>query len=332
MRGQPPGRHDSEAEAEAEAVAQSPAQRGRREGAAGILSGLSSRVLVAPFDVLKIRFQLQAARPGASGAEYSGLWQSARLIYRREGMRGLWKGTGPSMVLWGAYSGLQFPVYSACKRELARTDAAFAASFVAGAAGSFVATTLTYPLDIVRTQFVHQALPRGTPLHAVVAGIYARGGLAGFYRGLLPALVQVVPNMAMSFTLYDGLKAQRMRHVGNGIGNGIGIGIGIGPGGKIGTGVGVGPGGGLPAADAFAIGAVTGFCAKLLVHPFDTIKKRLQVGAFPTALECIRSMHAQEGLLSFYKGLSATLLKSSLGTAASFATYEYFLRHFSQTD
>lgn len=64
---------------------------------AGALAGAASRFATGPFDVLKIRFQVQVEpitsrqSPGASSAEavvskYTGIKQAARLIVREEGV------------------------------------------------------------------------------------------------------------------------------------------------------------------------------------------------------------------------------------------------------
>lgn len=70
------------------------------EAACGGAAGLASRLLVAPLDVLKIRFQLQRepVRAGGGGL-YRGLLQSARLVAAEEGLRSLWRGNGAALAL-----------------------------------------------------------------------------------------------------------------------------------------------------------------------------------------------------------------------------------------
>ncbi len=71
---------------------------------AGGLAAAACRCVVAPFDVLKIRFQLQQAPVGLFGVVgkaahfvkpgsgyYTSLWQATRAIVGEEGLQALWR-------------------------------------------------------------------------------------------------------------------------------------------------------------------------------------------------------------------------------------------------
>jgi solute carrier family 25 thiamine pyrophosphate transporter 19 len=61
-------------------------------GIAGGISGLCSRLVTEPLDVIKIRFQLQLEpiRINNHGSKYRGITQTAGLIIREEGLSALW--------------------------------------------------------------------------------------------------------------------------------------------------------------------------------------------------------------------------------------------------
>ncbi|CAN0218918.1 unnamed protein product, partial [Scytosiphon promiscuus] len=86
-----------------------------RNGFAGATAGAVSRVLTAPFDVAKIRFQLDH---GATRRYRSSVWAAMRSIYGEEGLVTLWRGNLPAMFLWSAYAGVQFCAYE----QLRTTD------------------------------------------------------------------------------------------------------------------------------------------------------------------------------------------------------------------
>ena len=70
-----------------------PRERGRfmqlsDDAAAGAFSGVAARLLTAPFDVIKIRFQLQ----NRENAKYLSMLQAFRTVIREEGFLSLWKG------------------------------------------------------------------------------------------------------------------------------------------------------------------------------------------------------------------------------------------------
>lgn len=80
---------------------------------AGACAGAIGRMITAPFDVLKIRYQLQFT----SGAEtkYTSIFQAFRTIIKEEGIGGLWKGNLSATYLWISYSLVQFGLYGYLK-------------------------------------------------------------------------------------------------------------------------------------------------------------------------------------------------------------------------
>jgi solute carrier family 25 thiamine pyrophosphate transporter 19 len=74
---------------------------------AGAFAGVVARTVSAPFDVLKIRSQLQSG----PGAEPLGVLGSFRRIINNEGFFALWKGNLSATYLWVSYAMVQFSVY-----------------------------------------------------------------------------------------------------------------------------------------------------------------------------------------------------------------------------
>ncbi|XP_070245161.1 mitochondrial thiamine pyrophosphate carrier isoform X2 [Bos mutus] len=76
---------------------------------AGSVSGLVTRVLISPLDVIKIRFQLQIERLSRSdpNAKYHGILQAGRQILQEEGPTAFWKGHIPAQLLSIGYGAVQ---------------------------------------------------------------------------------------------------------------------------------------------------------------------------------------------------------------------------------
>ncbi|XP_069655192.1 mitochondrial thiamine pyrophosphate carrier isoform X2 [Haliaeetus albicilla] len=76
---------------------------------AGSASGLVSRVLVSPLDVIKIRFQLQIEQLSSRnpGAKYHGILQAVQRISQEEGLLAFWKGHVPAQLLSVGYGAVQ---------------------------------------------------------------------------------------------------------------------------------------------------------------------------------------------------------------------------------
>jgi len=119
---------------------------------AGALAGLTSRFIIAPLDVIKIRLQLQS-RP----TTYRGALHAGRTIIANEGLTALWKGNVPAELLYVSYSMVQFVAYREMHVVLERAGVPVRwRSFVAGASAGVGATIATYPLDLLRTRFAAQ--------------------------------------------------------------------------------------------------------------------------------------------------------------------------------
>jgi solute carrier family 25 thiamine pyrophosphate transporter 19 len=88
----------------------------------GAIAGVCSRLVIAPLDVVKIRFQLQSERVSLlvhnPQQKYQSIFQSIRLIIKEEGIRGLWKGNVAATYLYFTYGGVQFWCYHQIKTNV----------------------------------------------------------------------------------------------------------------------------------------------------------------------------------------------------------------------
>ena len=72
-----------------------------------------------------------------------------------------------------------------------------------GVAGA-VAQTITYPLDVIRRRM--QTAIDSVNMLTLVKTIYKKEGLSGFYRGMLPNYLKVVPAIAVSFVTFEAVR------------------------------------------------------------------------------------------------------------------------------
>ena len=82
----------------------------------GAGAGFVASIVTCPLDVLKTA--LQASQHGASSQEYEGVRKTAYRIWRQSGVRGFYRGLGPTiggyLPTWGIY----FTVYDLVKDKL----------------------------------------------------------------------------------------------------------------------------------------------------------------------------------------------------------------------
>jgi solute carrier family 25 thiamine pyrophosphate transporter 19 len=134
-------------------------------------SGGVARMVVAPFDLIKIRFQIQQGRTSgifpaqaSTDVQYRSVWQTIRDIVRTEGLWAFWKGTWSAQLLTMIYGAVQFSTYQQIHPLITQSvpDSSFgvskqnAASLVGGAISGCVATVASYPFDLLRTRMAAQ--------------------------------------------------------------------------------------------------------------------------------------------------------------------------------
>ncbi|TMW67069.1 hypothetical protein Poli38472_012185 [Pythium oligandrum] len=279
---------------------------------AGAVAGGASRLVAAPLDLIKIRFQVQQAPISSHpGAKYVGFLQSIRSIHAEEGLRGFWRGNLAATGLWISYSAVQFGAYGGLKTlwppDIANQHSTLVSS-VNGATAGVLATVVTYPLDLFRTIFASQGVPKQFPtLQSLASHTLETRGVVGFYNGLGPTLCQIAPYMGLSFGIYAAL---------NDLTASSGVHWVLS---YVGT------------------GATAGLVSKLMVYPLDTVKKRMQIRQlqrnpsygvmtpYSSSWACFLDIVRREGMRGLYKGTVPSLLKSVVTHSSTFASYEVAL-------
>lgn len=176
------------------------------------------RFVLFPFSLVKTRLQMQKGdggashqkvRPGlgtANAAEamrYSGTLDAFGKIIMHEGPRGLFKGFGVSCI--GIASGqLYITSYEIIRQEARRlndTHQIFSSAAmdvirnaVAGGSASLLSQTVVVPVDIIsQKQMMMSQERRPQSIMTLSRDIFAREGIAGFYRGFFASvMVRVV--------------------------------------------------------------------------------------------------------------------------------------------
>ena len=198
-------------------------------------AGAAVAVLTNPIWVAKTRLQLQRRQAAGSAsapdaARYSGLVHALRSIAADEGLRGLYRGLGPSLALV-SHGALQFTAYEALKKRALAADggegearlSAGAASAI-GVASKLLASGVTYPSQVLRARLQQrrEAAPAGAAAEgsawSTLRGLLRREGLRGLYKGWVPNVLRVLPSSALTFLVYEkasqALDAARTPHSG----------------------------------------------------------------------------------------------------------------------
>lgn len=175
---------------------------------AGTVAGLMTSLVTNPIWVVKVRLQLQ--RREKCYKPYAGFMDGLASIAREEGMRGLYKGIGPSIVLV-SHGAVQFTMYERFKEILRRRDVAreggtsIKDSLMASTASKLVASVATYPMQVARTRMQERFADgrRYGRLDTAFLYIFRTEGVKGLYRGLSANIIRVTPQAAVTFVTYE---------------------------------------------------------------------------------------------------------------------------------
>lgn len=176
----------------------------------GVLAGSVSAAIACPTDVMKIRMQARAAE------DHLSTLRLAVDIYRKEGVRGLWRGVGPTAQRSGLVAGVQLPVYDFTKEKLLQCGITegphlHVAASVVAAVGAALASN---PIDVIRTRMMVQRRlkekEKGVRLYrtTIHCGYHTvRGeGISALFKGFLPSFARMGPWNIIFFLVYEKLK------------------------------------------------------------------------------------------------------------------------------
>ncbi|GFF26996.1 mitochondrial folate transporter/carrier [Aspergillus udagawae] len=187
------------------------------------LAGLATSVLTNPIWVIKTRMLSTGSNtPGAYASFTTGVAQ----IYRSEGIPGFYRGLLPA--LFGVSHGaLQFMAYEKLKVYRTRMSSTSRTSgdsigsgatparqlgnfdfFLTSSLSKIFAGCVTYPYQVLRSRlqtYDAHLVYRG--VGDAMAQIWAQEGFAGFYKGLGPNLLRVLPSTWVTFLVYENTKS-----------------------------------------------------------------------------------------------------------------------------
>ena len=175
-------------------------------GAAGVLSAM----LINPIWVVKTRML-------STGASYEGAYQSMtgglKSLLMQEGIRGYFRGFIPALA-GVSHGALYFVAYEKLKKMRSETASRDVGSLTnteylaISSLSKIWAGILTYPYQVVRARlqtYTHQGIQYQGVVD-VIRRVWQHEGVQGFYKGLVPNLVKVLPTTCITFIVYENVK------------------------------------------------------------------------------------------------------------------------------
>ena len=183
------------------------------------------------------------------------------------------------------------------KRKLSRQEAA-ARRLTSGTLAAVVVRTVLAPLERVKIEY----LLNGSALkpEALVNAIMQKEGLGGFWKGNMLNIARTAPFKAINFCAFDTYREFVYRSFPEG-------------------------------SDARKIGllcagAGAGMTAVITCFPMDVIRTRLLTAGgierYGSFLACVRRMYREEGLSTFYRGITPALVSMAPNAAVYYSIYD----------
>lgn len=152
----------------------------------------------------------------SSSASFDGAYHSlqdgVRQLYNLEGLRGFYRGFVPSMI-GVSHGAVQFMVYE--KLKLYRESRNHAGKGQLGSldyimlsgTSKLIAGAATYPSQVLRSRLqTHEAERTYCGFLDASEKILKLEGIKGFYKGLMPNLLRVLPSTCITFLVYENVR------------------------------------------------------------------------------------------------------------------------------
>jgi len=185
-----------------------------------VFAGSVSSAVANPMDVMKVRMQ---SRTGLSLSS-TGLYATAKDIWRTEGIPGLWRGVCPTAKRAALLAGVQLPVYDWTKLKLETSkwtilQQGAPCHLLSSLVAAFSACLASNPVDVIRTRMMVQRNNRQVLDESVHnCKLYTSAwqcfihtvkteGLQALYKGFVPAFARMGPWNIIFFLVYEKLKS-----------------------------------------------------------------------------------------------------------------------------
>lgn len=177
---------------------------------AGGIAGAVAQTTIYPMDLVKTRLQLYAT----NGGKVPNLMAMSRDIWVQEGPRAFYRGLVPSLIGIIPYAGIDLTAYETFK-DLSRKyilherEPGPLMQLGCGTLSGALGATCVYPLQVVRTRMQAQRCKTGAAydgMSDMFRRTFQHEGVRGFYKGIFPNLLKVVPSASITYMVYEAMK------------------------------------------------------------------------------------------------------------------------------
>lgn len=255
-----------------------------------------SQAVIHPLDTIKVRMQALDKVPSKAVLNAASASFGVRA---KAQMSTLYKGVGGAATGAGIAIGAYFAFYSAATNFLKENSdmPVGAIAFAAGGFAAFSSSFVKVPLAVCI-----RSVQSGVYPNPIVAArtITKAAGVRGLFTGLVPTILEDIPDMAIKFASYEMLQGLAKVVQGKE------------------------PTGASSACTDLLIGGTAGALAAAGTTPFDVVKTRMMCTASqrPTVFSAARDVYRVSGTKGYFIGIGPRSLSNGINSAVFFAFYE----------
>ncbi|EDV32311.2 uncharacterized protein Dana_GF15765 [Drosophila ananassae] len=257
---------------------------------AGLFGGAAGVVVGHPFDTVKVHMQTDDPK----NPKYRGTFHCLRVILRRDGIRGIYRGISSPMAGIGLVNAIVFGVYGNVQKYSNDPNSLmthFYAGSIAGICQSFVCS----PMELAKTRLqlskqIDSGIKFSGPVHCL-RHIFKTEGIRGTFKGLVATILRDIPGFAGYFVSYEYMMRLQTNP-------------------------------GVPYV--LLAGGFAGIASWIACYPLDVVKTHMQADAlgkeakYTGFIDCAVKGYKNEGIQYFFRGLNSTLIRAFPMNAACF--------------
>mmetsp|Transcript_20857 Transcript_20857/g.57857 ORF Transcript_20857/g.57857 Transcript_20857/m.57857 type:complete len:321 (+) Transcript_20857:229-1191(+) len=283
--------------------------------ALGGVSGAVAKTCTAPIERVKLLIQTQDANPKIISGEvprYRGLRDCFARVYKEQGLVAFWRGNLANCIRYFPTQAFNFAFKDGIKELFPKVDPKkefgkfFAINMASGGLAGAGSLCFVYPLDYARTRLASDVGTGKATFNGLGDCLVktARGpsGFIGLYNGFGVSVLGIIPYRGVYFGLYDTMREK------NPYKNDLGM-AGI--------------------ISKFACAQATSITAGFVSHPFDTVRRRLQMQSekprsewtYKGTVDCFGKVVKDEGPAALFKGAGANAMRT-VGSALVLVLYD----------
>jgi solute carrier family 25 protein 33/36 len=259
----------------------------------GGTAGAVGALITSPLEVIKTRLQSQHQLVHSQNSSSFHLAQftknAMQEVVQREGIKGLWKGIGPTVIGSIPSRAIYFSLYNLNKKNLTSyVPSSHWLHFLSAFNAGIITNTFTSPIWMIKTRLQLNTSKDANRSSLILKDILKKEGVTALWKGVGASYLGVFET-ALQWVLYEKMKDQASTPV-----------------------------------QVFGFASISKLCASLIWYPHEVIRTRMREpnANYRHFIHCLKSILQNEGWKKLYSGLAIHLFRVVPNSAIIFLTFE----------